>query len=225
MKKSSVILLSGGMDSLLCLALSHQRSDTIFTLHFNYGQRTFLKEKESAEQIAKHYNIPTSQQKIIDLTFLKDFGGSALTDSQLQLSTTGENLTKNTIPSSYVPYRNTIMLSIALSYAEIMKANNIVIGAVQDDELGYPDCRKLYFDSFEKMAVLGGNSQNITIETPLIHLTKIEILTQLIKLKSPLEKSWSCYQTNQLACGVCDSCRLRLNAFKKLNVTDPLKYQ
>lgn len=223
MKTKSIILLSGGMDSLLCLALSHARQDEIYTLHFDYGQRTFVKEKQSAEKISDHYQISKAHQIIVDLKFLSKLGGSGLTDNSIHLSTTGENLSKNDVPSSYVPYRNTLMLSYALSISEVYNVENILIGAVQDDELGYPDCRKVYFEALQKVADLGGNGKNCKIETPLILLKKHEIISQLYALKAPLELTWSCYQ-NDLACGVCDSCRLRLQAFRELGMKDPLKY-
>lgn len=225
LRKKSIVLLSGGMDSLLCMALSHQRQDEIFTLHFSYGQRTWEKEKHCTSEITNFYHVPASHQFNIDLNFLKNIGGSALTDTSLSLSETGENLEKNIIPSSYVPYRNTLMLSYALSLAEVYNVSSIIIGAVQDDELGYPDCRKIFFDAFQKMATLGGNTTQVIIETPLIDLKKVQIVSQLIKLKAPIEYSWSCYQASDLACGVCDSCRLRLQAFESIGSIDLLKYQ
>lgn len=225
-KNKSLVLLSGGMDSLLCLevALKDNHKDEIYLLHFNYGQLTFIKEQDSFNKISEYYKIPKENTKLLDITFLKKFGGSALLDEAIQLSSTGENLDKSIVPSSYVPFRNTIMISIALSYAEIKKISNIFIGAVQDDELGYPDCRKVYFDAFQKLADLGGNDSHVKIKTPLIHLTKVEILTKLINLKSPLHLTWSCYKNIEKACGQCDSCRLRLNAFEKIGVADSIPY-
>ncbi len=224
-QQKSIVLLSGGMDSLLCLALSHQRGDDVILLHFDYGQLTFKKEKQCCNSIASYYQVQPEKIVFVDLTFLRKFGGSGLVDEKIALSTTGENLFKNVVPSSYVPFRNTIMLSVALSFAESHSFNNIVVGAVQDDELGYPDCRKSYFEAIQKVATLGGNATAIKIETPLIHTTKVEILSQLMKLNAPVNYSWSCYKNDSLACGVCDSCRLRLNAFKSLGLVDPIAYQ
>ena len=224
-KEKTIVLLSGGMDSLLCMALKYQKGDILHTLHFDYGQKTFKKECACAEQIADFYNVTKENQKTIDLKFMKQIGGSALNDELIKLSTTGENLTQSIVPTSYVPYRNTVMLSLALSYAEVINADNIAIGAVQDDELGYPDCRKNYFDAFQQMAKLGGDNPNINIETPLINLKKTEIVNKLFALKAPIEFSWSCYQATNIACGVCDSCRLRLAAFKSAHKVDPIDYQ
>ncbi len=224
-KNKTIVLLSGGMDSLLCMALAHHQNDEIYTLHFNYGQKTLNKEQECVQKIASFYQVPTKHQHVVDLQFLKMLGGSALNDEKISLSLTGENLSKSTIPTSYVPYRNTIMLSMALALAEIIKANIISIGAVQDDELGYPDCREIYFSAFQNVATLGGNNPHLTIQTPIIKLQKTEIVKKLIELNAPIQFSWSCYQANDFACGVCDSCRLRLAAFHKVHAVDPIIYK
>lgn len=228
MKKNpqlTIVLLSGGMDSLLCMALAHARGDILHTLHFDYGQKTLKKELECTKLISDFYKVPTPHQKVVDLNFMKAIGGSALNDDSVTLSTTGENLNKAIIPTSYVPYRNTVMLSLALSYSEVIGASNIIIGAVQDDELGYPDCRESYFAAFQQMAKFGGANSQVRIETPLIHLKKTEIVNKLFQLNAPIQFSWSCYQSTDLSCGVCDSCRLRLAAFKSVQKVDPIKYQ
>jgi 7-cyano-7-deazaguanine synthase len=224
-RNKTIVLLSGGMDSLLCIALAHAQGEEIYTLHFDYGQRTFQKERECAEKIATFYNVSKDKQKIVDLNFLKTLGGSALNDIHIALSTSGENLTQAVIPTSYVPYRNTVMLSLALSFGEVIKAQKISIGAVQDDELGYPDCREIYFQAFQKMATLGGDNPHIKIETPIIKMKKDQIVKKLFELKAPVQFSWSCYQASDKACGVCDSCRLRLAAFKAVNQVDPITYK
>lgn len=228
--KKSIILLSGGMDSLLLMARAHQRGDDIYALHCNYGQHTQRKEKFCFKKICQHYRVATDHQKYLNLPFLKLIGGSSLTDTTVTLSTSGINLQNNAtskkhpLPTSYVPFRNSIMLSIAVSWAEVLKADHILIGAVHEDATGYPDCRPAYFKVFNQLIKVGGNAKKLFVETPIIHMSKKEILEQCFELKAPLQYTWSCYKEQDLACGVCDSCRLRLKAFKLMKKKDPIKY-
>ncbi len=223
-KKKSVVLISGGMDSLLITALAHQRGDQLAALHINYGQRTQEKERECFQLIANFYHIPTELRKEVDLSFLGQLGGSSLTDRQLQVgSTVNDASLQDQIPMTYVPFRNTIMLSVATAWAELLGFDNLIIGAVEDDSPGYPDCRPSYYRAFNEV-IRQGSRGGIAVETPIIDHNKIQIVEKCLQLAAPLEKSWSCYQREDVACGVCDSCQLRLRAFAQLGVDDPILY-
>lgn len=222
MKKSkAVVLLSGGMDSLVCAAISKSEYDITF-LHVQYGQRTAIKELSCFNKIADHYKI--SNLYICDSPALKSIGGSSLTDPNIEV--TDSDLESKSIPSSYVPFRNANLLAIAVSLAETINAECIFIGAVEEDSSGYPDCRKEFFEAFEETIKFGTKPEtNIKIITPIINLNKSEIIKKGIELNAPLELSWSCYKNNDKACGKCDSCALRLRAFKNAGLEDPIEYE
>jgi len=219
----AVVLVSGGMDSLTCLALAFERYSTnLLPLHLNYGQKTQEREFLAFKNICDFYKIPKNQRKVIDMTFLKEIGGSSLTDDAIEVS---NFKSQKEIPTSYVPFRNTIILSLAVSLAEVKKCQEIYIGAVYEDSSGYPDCRPQYYEDFNKVIKSGTILQNLKVVTPLLRLSKKEIVAKALELKAPLELSWSCYQSSDLACGVCDSCALRLKGFQQLGVKDPIPYK
>ncbi len=219
-EKKAVVLLSGGMDSLVTAAWAYERYKTAF-LHVNYGQRTQAREQQAFRDIAQHYHVTEILEVAID--YLKDIGGSSLTDPLIPVSKSG--IDESIIPLSYVPFRNTHFLAMGVSWAEIIGATAVVIGAVEADSSGYPDCRKVYFDAFKKLVEVGTKPEtHLTIETPLISMSKSEIVRLGIKLDAPFELSWSCYEREDIACGLCDSCRMRLRAFKEAGIPDPVVY-
>ena len=221
MKKKAICILSGGMDSTLASYIAKSDNYDIITLHFNYGQRTQNKELKAFHDISASLNaIKTIEY---DLAFLKKIGGSALTDSNIDVPTHG---LEDGVPPTYVPYRNGIFISIAASLAEKENARALYIGVVQEDSSGYPDCTEEFIKSINTTINQGSKPETkITIKTPLIHLSKAQIVEKSLKTNVPLKLTWSCYSNENEACGVCDSCRLRLNGFKKAGVKDPIKYK
>ncbi len=218
--KKAVTIISGGMDSALSAKIAQNECYELIALHFNYGQRTEKKELESFRKIAKKLNCLESYE--IDLDFFKQIGASALTDSSLEVPTAG---VEEGIPITYVPFRNGIFLSIATAIAEKHGAEALFIGVVEEDSSGYPDCRDTYIKSMEESINLGTKDETkLEIKMPLVHLQKSEIVKKSIELGVPLEDTWSCYQNEDKACAVCDSCRLRLNGFEKAGVKDPIAY-
>jgi 7-cyano-7-deazaguanine synthase len=212
----SIILLSGGMDSLAILAMAFDQGHEVMPVFFNYGQKTLKKELQCFHSICKHYDL--KNKKILNLT---EIAGSALTD--LDISTDSKDQTANEIPRTYVPFRNSIFLSFCVSMAEQLGFTKILIGAVQEDYTGYPDCRKEYFDSYNQMIKLGTSGKDsIEVQTPIIHYTKKDIVKTCLELNAPLELTWSCYANDQTPCGVCDSCHIRGLGFAELNAIDPL---
>jgi len=225
MKKKAIVLLSGGLDSLLTLAIAINKYYQPFPLHLNYGQITQERELKAFNDILEHYKI--ENKLIVDIEYLKKIGGSSLTDKNITVENhTVEDTIKNSaIPNSYVPFRNANILAIATSWAEVISANAIFIGASEVDFSGYPDCRRIFFDAFEQTINLGTKPDTrITIETPLIKMTKEDVVREGIKLKIPFELSWSCYFENEIACGVCESCKLRLKGFKNAGINDFIQY-
>ncbi len=221
MKKKAICIISGGMDSALSAKFAQLEGYDIIALHFNYGQRTEKRELDSFRQIANYLNVKKSYE--IDLDFFKTIGASALTDMNLDIPTDG---IKDGIPITYVPFRNGIFLSIASSIAEKHGAEAIFIGVVEEDSSGYPDCRDSYIVAMERAINLGTKDEtNIKIEMPLVHLKKSQIVKKALELGVPLELTWSCYQSEDLACGVCDSCRLRLKGFREAKSRDLIKYK
>jgi len=219
-KPKAVVLVSGGMDSCVTTAIANQNYQLAF-LHLNYGQRTERRELKAFNDIADFYLV--QDRLVVDVGFLKQLGGSSLTDSNIEVSRA--DLESTGIPSSYVPFRNANILSIAVSYAEVIGAEKIFIGAVEEDSSGYPDCRENFFKAFNEVIDLGTKPETkIKIEMPIIHLKKSEIIKQGLKLGAPLSETWSCYQNEDAACGVCDSCALRLKGFQLAGVEDPIKY-
>lgn len=220
-KSKAVVLVSGGMDSCVTAAIANQNYQMAF-LHLNYGQRTERRELQAFNDIANFYKI--QNRLVVDVGFLKQIGGSSLTDANIEVSRA--NLESKDIPTSYVPFRNANILSIATSYAEMIGAVKIFIGAVEEDSSGYPDCRNDFFSAFNKVIELGTKPETkIEIDTPIIHLKKSEIIKKGIKLNAPLDKTWSCYQNENLACGICDSCALRLKGFQLAGIDDPIAYK
>ena len=224
--KKAIILLSGGLDSATCLLIAKEQGYKCYGLSFKYGQRHQF-EIKSAKKLAKHYKISEHITLNIDL---RKFGGSALTDSIQVPKKRNENKMSKEIPITYVPARNAIFLSFALAYAEVKNSNDIFIGVNALDYSGYPDCRPLFINSFEKMANLGTktgvNDSSIKIHTPLINMKKSEIIQKGTSLGLDFKMTHSCYDPykNGFPCGECDSCILRLAGFKQAGVNDPLEY-
>lgn len=216
-----VVAVSGGMDSCVTAAIANEKYDLAFA-HINYGQRTEKRELNSFNDIADFYNV--SRRLVVDLTHLSKIGGSSLTDKNIAV--TKADLSDKNIPSSYVPFRNSNILSACTSWAEVLNASKIFIGAVFEDSSGYPDCRPSFFSAFEKMIEVGTKPETkIKIETPIINLSKAEIVKKGFELKAPLELTWSCYQNEGEACGECDSCALRLRGFQQAGFEDPIAYK
>ncbi len=221
--QSAVVLLSGGMDSAVCLAVAKDMGiEQINALHLNYRQRTEHKELESFNKLLEFYQI--SSKLIVDVSYFAQIGGSSLTDKKIDVDVNrslGES-----IPSSYVPFRNANILGIAVAWAEIIGADSIFIGANQLDSSGYPDCRQEFYDAYQNVINLGTKPEtNIRIITPLINLSKKEIVLKGHSLGVPFELTWSCYKNSHRACGVCDSCLLRLKGFAEANMEDPIPYE
>jgi len=212
--------MSGGMDSTLVAYIMRSRGYEIIALHFNYGQRTVVKELEAFRAISSELSVTEKYE--IDLDFFKDIGASALTDHSIDVPTSG---IESGVPITYVPFRNGIFLSVATAIAEKERCEVIAIGVVEEDSSGYPDCRDTFIKSFQESANLGTKeTPNIRIEMPLVHLQKSQIVQEAFKLSVPLELTWSCYQSDERACGICDSCRLRLRGFELAGQKDPIAY-
>jgi 7-cyano-7-deazaguanine synthase len=219
-KSRAVVLMSGGMDSCVTAAIARQ-SYEIAALHASYGQRTETREIQSFQALADHFGAFT--RLAVKLDHFRAIGGSSLTDSSMVIRRA--DLSSNDIPNTYVPFRNAHFLSIATSWAEVLGATRIFIGAVWEDSSGYPDCRPEYYEAFNRVIRAGTRpSSDITIETPLIHLSKHEIVRRGIDLGAPFHLTWSCYRDSDVACGVCDSCALRLRAFQEAGIDDPIPY-
>lgn len=218
----SICLVSGGMDSCVTAAIAAAEKDECAFLHVSYGQRTEARERKAFNDIADHYNI--KERLDVSIEYLAKIGGSSLTDENIRV--TEADLESKEIPSSYVPFRNANMLSIATSWAEVIGADSIYIGAVAEDSSGYPDCRPEFYEAFQKTIDAGTKPDtHIEIRTPIIELSKAEIVKKGIELNAPLHLTWSCYRNEDLACGTCDSCALRLRGFAKAGVTDPIPYR
>lgn len=217
----AVILVSGGMDSLVTTAIADKQGFSLAAMHINYGQRTWQKELESFRAICNHYHI--EQRLEINADFLGHIGGSSLTDYAMPVS--GADLAGSDIPTSYVPFRNAGFLSMAVSWSEVIGASKIFIGAVEEDSSGYPDCRKVFYDAFNTVIALGTKPEtSIEILTPLIEMQKSDIVRKGMELKVPFALSWSCYKSEGKACGICDSCARRLRAFQQMGMDDPIDY-
>jgi len=223
----AVVAVSGGMDSCVTAAIANEKYRLAFA-HINYGQRTEKRELKAFKEIADYFNV--KERLIIDYTHLSKIGGSSLTDIDIPVSKADLNNERNLpagrqVPTSYVPFRNANILSACVSWAEVLNAKTVFIGAVYADSSGYPDCRPEFFSAFEKMVALGTKPETkIKIETPIIHLSKSEIVKKGIELNAPLHLTWSCYQNEDVACGICDSCALRLRGFQTAGVEDPITY-
>jgi 7-cyano-7-deazaguanine synthase len=217
----AVVLLSGGMDSLVTASIAAKENDSLCFLHVNYGQRTEAKELSSFNKLIDYYHPEKSL--IINMDWFTQIGGSALTDKSMEIK---DHVKDNSIPLTYVPFRNANLLSAAVSWAEVIKANRVYIGAVEEDSSGYPDCRSIFFQSMQETINTGiKRDESIHIVTPVINLKKSEIVKLGKELNAPFEYSWSCYKSNDVACGVCDSCFLRLKAFREAGIKDPIQYR
>jgi 7-cyano-7-deazaguanine synthase len=243
MKKDlAVVLVSGGMDSCVTAAIANEKYYSAF-LHVSYGQRTEARELRAFNEIAVFYKA--GKRLTVSLEHLKVIGGSALTDESIPVPETsmspsplagegrGEGaldtphsaLRTSDIPSTYVPFRNAHLLSIATSWAEVVGATKIFIGAVEEDSSGYPDCRETFYQAFNKAIEMGTRPETkIQIVTPLIHMKKSEIVRKGVELEAPFHLTWSCYQNSEKACGKCESCALRLKGFREAGVKDPIPY-
>ncbi|MBI2469754.1 MAG: 7-cyano-7-deazaguanine synthase QueC [Planctomycetes bacterium] len=222
MKNLAIVLVSGGMDSCVTAAIANIHYQ-LALLHINYGQRTESRELKAFRDIASYYKIPEERILISDIDFLSKIGGSSLTDPSMCIQDAQPD--KKEIPTSYVPFRNTILLSIAVAWGEVIGARKIFIGAVEQDSPGYPDCKPPYYKTFNELVRAGTRpTTSLTVETPLIDKTKAEIVKMGISLHAPLHLSWSCYKNTDNACGVCHSCYLRQKAFKEAGVKDPIPY-
>lgn len=219
--KLAIVLVSGGMDSCVTAAIARSESSEMAFLHISYGQRTEAREGKAFSDIADHYGV--GKRLDISIEHLAKIGGSSLTDEGIAV--TEANLESKEIPTSYVPFRNANMLSIAVSWAEVIGASSIYIGAVAEDSSGYPDCRPEFFAAFQRAIDAGTKPDTrVEIRTPIIDLSKAEIVRKGIELDAPLHLTWSCYRSETLACGTCDSCALRLRGFKRAGVKDQIPY-
>ena len=221
-RPKAVVCLSGGMDSAVCAALA-ARDYEAHALHFSYGQRTEARELKSAQAVAESVGIRDFLP--LQMGLFRKIGGSALTDQSIAVPEASvDEAIGASIPVTYVPFRNAHFLSAAVSWAEVIGAKQIFIGAVEQDSSGYPDCRPQYYEAFQRLIQLGTRNGDIQIITPLIHLKKSEIVRLGLELRAPFHLTWSCYSGEDEACGVCESCALRLRAFREAGLEDPIKY-
>jgi 7-cyano-7-deazaguanine synthase len=215
----AVVCVSGGMDSAVTAALAAADFRPAF-LHADYGQRTEAKERSCFEALADHFRAPA--RLVVSFDSLRRIGGSSLTDERLPVD---EGAPGPGIPSSYVPFRNAHLLAAAVSWGEVLGARALYVGAVHEDSSGYPDCRPEYYAAFQEVVRLGTRPEtDLRVVTPVIHLRKSEIVRRGHALGVPFEKTWSCYQAEDVACGVCASCRLRRRGFAEAGLDDPLPY-
>ena len=223
----AVVCLSGGMDSCVCTTLA-ARDYEVYALHFSYGQRTEARELESAREVARLVGV--RELMTLKMELFRRIGGSALTDTGIAVpEAAGEDAGMSArvgseVPVTYVPFRNAHFLSAAVSWAEVLGAGTVMIGAVEQDSSGYPDCRPAYYTAFNELIRQGTKEGDIRVETPLIGMKKSEIVRLGVELGAPLHVSWSCYSGETEACGVCESCVLRLKAFREAGAADPLPY-
>jgi 7-cyano-7-deazaguanine synthase len=221
MRSLAVVLVSGGMDSCVTAAVAATQGRLAF-LHVSYGQRTEKKERACFEALADHYAVELRMAAWLD--YLREIGGSSLTDTAIPVPPA--DLERPGIPPTYVPFRNAQLLSAAVAWAEVIGAGGVYIGAVEEDSSGYPDCRREFYDLFQEVIDAGTRPETaIRILTPIIHLRKSAIVARGMELGAPLHLTWSCYVAEDLACGQCDSCALRLRAFAEAGVEDPLPYR
>ena len=227
-RERAVLCLSGGMDSCVCAALTARDYD-VYAVHFSYGQRTEARELQSAEAVARLTGAREFLPLKMDL--FRRIGGSALTDARIAVpdapAEESAGLSERRggeVPVTYVPFRNAHFLAAAVSWAEVVGARRVVIGAVEQDSSGYPDCRPAYYEAFNRLIAEGTKEGQIRVETPLIRMRKSEIVRLGVELGAPLHVSWSCYSGETEACGVCESCALRLRAFREAGFSDPVPY-
>ena len=218
-RSRAVVLLSGGMDSCVCAALA-ARDHRAAAVHVSYGQRTEERERRSFESICDRLEI--RDRLVVRNEALRAIGGSALTDSNIAVPEA--NAIGTSVPVTYVPFRNAHFLAVAVSWAEVLGAEKVYIGAVEPDSSGYPDCRPEYYRAFNEVVKAGTKEGAIRVVTPLIAMHKAEIVRLGLELSAPFDLTWSCYQCEDRACGVCDSCVLRLRAFREAGAEDPILY-
>ena len=218
-KPRAVVLLSGGMDSCVCAALA-ARDYEAAAVHISYGQRTEERERQSFLAVCQHLRI--RDKLMVRNEALRMIGGSALTDESI--SVPEADTIGHTVPVTYVPFRNAHFLAVAISWAEVLGAGKVYIGAVEPDSSGYPDCRPAYYKAFNDVVKTGTKEGQIEIVTPLIAMLKAEIVRLGLELGAPFDLTWSCYSREDQACGVCDSCVLRLRAFEAAGAPDPIPY-
>lgn len=217
----AVCLVSGGMDSCVTAAIARKENEELAFLHVTYGQRTAARELRAFNELADHFRV--ARRLVASIEYLKEIGGSSLTDMNIPVAEA--DLASHGIPTSYVPFRNSHLLSIATSWAEAISAGRIYIGAVAEDSSGYPDCRPEFYEAFQATIDAGTRPETkIEIVTPVIHRRKSEIVRYGLDLNAPLGLTWSCYQSEDVACGRCDSCGLRLRAFREAEASDPIPY-
>ena len=224
-RPKAVVLLSGGMDSCVTASIARQTHD-LALVHASYGQRTAGRERQAFDEIADFYAI--HERLVVQLDHFAQIGGSALTDARIAVpeGQSGAAIGGNEIPPTYVPFRNAHFLAVAVSWAEVIGATAIFIGAVAEDSSGYPDCRPEYYRVFQQLVREGTRPEtHIEIVTPVIGMRKWEIVKRGMELGAPLDRTWSCYQFEDAACGACDSCRLRLSAFAEAGIGDPIAYR
>jgi 7-cyano-7-deazaguanine synthase len=222
-KPLGIALVSGGMDSLVMAAFCSRESEMCL-LHVNYGQRTEARELLCFQAIAEHLSVPRSRRLAVDISHLKRIGGSALTDERIAVPEADPR--RKEVPVTYVPFRNAHLVAIAVSWAEVIGAKNIYIGAVHADSSGYPDCRPEFYAAMNEAIRLGTrDGSGIAVKAPFIGLLKKDIVLMGKSMGVPFERSWSCYRDGEKACGACDSCALRLRAFAEAGVEDPLPYE
>ncbi len=217
----AVCLVSGGMDSCVTAAIAREENAKLAFLHVSYGQRTEARERRAFDELANYYGV--GRRLVVSLEHLARIGGSSLTDMTLPVAEA--DLESSEIPTSYVPFRNAHLLAVAASWAEVIGAQRIYIGAVAEDSSGYPDCRPEFYEAFQRAIEVGTRPETtIEIRTPVISLRKPEIIRRGLALGAPLSLTWSCYQAQERACGHCDSCALRLRAFREAGLADPIAY-
>ena len=219
----AVVSLSGGLDSCVAAAVARAEGFDLALLHADYGQLTEARERQAFEAIADFYQVPAGRRLVIPFSGLRAIGGSALTDPSIALP--AGDLERAGVPVSYVPFRNAHLLATAVSWAEVLGAGAIYVGFVEEDSSGYPDCREVFLEAFERAANLGTRPETrISLRAPLIHLDKAGIVRRGVDLGAPLQLTWSCYQASAAACGTCDSCLLRLRGFARAGLADPIPY-
>jgi 7-cyano-7-deazaguanine synthase len=224
-RPKAVVLLSGGMDSCVTASIARETHD-VALVHASYGQRTERRERLAFDEIADFYAV--HERLVVQLNHFAQIGGSALTDARIGVpeGQTGAPIGGNEIPPTYVPFRNAHFLAVAVSWAEVIGATAVFIGAVAEDSSGYPDCRPEYYRVFQQLVREGTRPEtHIEIVTPVIGMRKWEIVKRGMELGAPLDRTWSCYQFEDAACGACDSCRLRLSAFAEAGIGDPIAYR
>ena len=219
-RQKAVVLLSGGMDSCVCAAMAARDSDAA-ALHISYGQRTEARERKAFEGICDKLGI--RRRLMVRNEALRAIGGSALTDPALEVPRSSG--IGHEIPITYVPFRNAHFLAVAVSWAEVLGARQVYIGAVEQDSSGYPDCRPAYYRAFNEVVKTGTKEGQIEVVTPLISLKKSQIVMRGLELGAPFDLTWSCYSREDRACGLCDSCILRLKAFREAGAQDPIAYE